>query len=108
QVELAGLPIRAVRPGSQPVCGGIEEGLVTIDEGPMLFGAQQRCHGTQVGAGAAPEFHDRQGTPPIEMLGERPFQLAIARALVRWLAQVEPLRAEACPQASCAKTCEST
>src|SRR5262249_32867240 len=104
QGELAVLPVCAIRPGCQPLRGGIEKGLVTVDEGPMLFGSEPRCHGTQVGARAAAEVHDRQGTPVMEVLGERPFSLAVARARIRPLAQVEPLRAEACQWATSAMT----
>src|SRR5215831_12317081 len=66
----------------------------------MLVRPQQWRHGAQVGARAAAKVHDRQGAPAVEMLGERPFQRAVARALVRRLAPVEPLRAEACQRAT--------
>ena len=59
QDERALLPVRPVRPGGQPLGGGVEQRLLVVDERPMLLGAQQRRGGAQVGARAAAEINDR-------------------------------------------------
>ena len=100
QGELAVLPVRPVRPGGQPLGRGVEQRLLVVDQGPVLLRPQQRRGRAQVGARAAAQVHDRDGAPAVEVLGQRVLQLAVARAVVRRLAPIEPLRRKACPDAS--------
>ena len=78
----------------EPRGGGVEQGRVVVDQRPVLLGPQQRRGGAQVGAGAAAEVDDGDGPPAVEVRGERMRQLAVARAMVDRLAQVEPIDGE--------------
>ena len=72
----------------------VQQARVVVDQRPVLLGAEQRCGGAQVRAGAAADIQHGDWPRVPEVARKHPRQLLAAGVMIGRLAQVEPAGVE--------------
>ena len=82
----------AIRPTRERVLGGRQQRWIMVHKRPRLPAGQQLGRRAQVGAGATAEIHDRYVFALLQSSRQSRGQFAVARAMIRCLAQRQPIR----------------